>query len=352
MAERNIVGSLFGLTPEMYQQDLARQQTATNLKAAQLTPGQLAGFYAMEAGTGLGRTTQSLLGIEDPQLKMIRDVTELRSQFDVSTPKGLREFSSALSSRGLTDFAIQAAEKAAEIEKDIGMANRANRESMPEIIRVQQARDDLAKELGANHPRVKELDDYIKRKGQGQQINVGVSTIDKEGNLRKDFLGEVKPFRDPFIAASKIENLLTSESSLADKITRKQWAKLAGDATISNKDTDAVTNFGDLGTRLVGILNQFAEGKYSDAQRQEAVNLARQIKSQSQTQYKDIQSQFQSRAKDAGIPENTLKFIAPELPASAGVSLVVGRQYRDKNGRLATFEGYDTEGKPKFKPAQ
>lgn len=117
MAERNIVGSLFGMTPEMYQQGLARQSSAQNLTAAQLSPGQLAGFYAMEAGTGLGRTTQGLLGVEDPQLQMVRDVTAMRQQYDTSTVEGLRQFAGALSQKGYSDFAMQAAQKAAELEQ-------------------------------------------------------------------------------------------------------------------------------------------------------------------------------------------------------------------------------------------
>ena len=122
MAQKDIVGSLFGMTPEMYQQNVARQSTADNLTAAQLTPGQLAGFYAMEAGTGLGRATQGLLGVEDPQMKMVRDVQSMRSQFDVSTPTGLRSFAQALGQKGYTDLAIQATARAADIDKDIAIA--------------------------------------------------------------------------------------------------------------------------------------------------------------------------------------------------------------------------------------
>ena len=123
MAERNIVGSLFGMTPEMYQRGVARQSTADNLAAANLTPGQLAGFYAMEAGSGLGRATQGLLGVEDPQLKMVRDITAMRQQYDTSSVDGLRQFAGALSQRGYSDFAMQAAQRAAELEQTMAVTN-------------------------------------------------------------------------------------------------------------------------------------------------------------------------------------------------------------------------------------
>lgn len=133
MAQQDIVGSLFGMTPESYEQALARQSSANNLAAAQLAPGQLAGFYAMEAGTGLGRATQGLLGIEDPQLAKIRDVQQMRSQFDVSTPTGLRSFAQALGQKGYTDLAIQASAKAADIDKEISQAQKNRTDTIKQV---------------------------------------------------------------------------------------------------------------------------------------------------------------------------------------------------------------------------
>lgn len=130
---QDIVGSLFGMTPEMYQQQQAARDTATNLAAAQLTPGQLVGFYAGEAGSGLGRAAKGLLGVEDPQLQMIRDVQSMRSQFDVSTPQGLRQFANALGQKGYTDLAIQATAKAADIDKEISQAQKNRTETIKQV---------------------------------------------------------------------------------------------------------------------------------------------------------------------------------------------------------------------------
>lgn len=127
MAQQDIVGGLFGITPEMYQQGLTARDTKTNLEAAQLTPGQLAGYYAMEAGSGLGRTTKGLLGVEDPELVKIRDVQSMMGQFDVSTPQGLRDFASVLAPK-YPDLAVQAATKAAAIDKQLADAEKARRE--------------------------------------------------------------------------------------------------------------------------------------------------------------------------------------------------------------------------------
>jgi hypothetical protein len=73
----------------------------------------------MEAGTGLGRATQGLLGVEDPELAKIRDVQQMRTQFDVSNPEGLRSFAQALGQKGYTDLAMQAAQRAADLEQTV-----------------------------------------------------------------------------------------------------------------------------------------------------------------------------------------------------------------------------------------
>ena len=129
MAEKDIVGGMFGITPEMYQRSIAARDTATNANLAALTPGQLAGFYAMEAGSGLGRATQGLLGVEDTELAKIRDVQQMRTQFDTSSAAGLRAFARSLAEKGYTDLAIQAATKADSMAKSLLDQNKVAEET-------------------------------------------------------------------------------------------------------------------------------------------------------------------------------------------------------------------------------
>jgi hypothetical protein len=172
MAERNIVGGMFGITPEMYQQNLAARNTATNAQLAALAPGQLAGFYAMEAGTGLGRAAQGLLGVEDPELAKIRDVQQMRTQFDVSTPTGLRSFAQALGQKGYTDLAIQAASEADKRDVAAATVTAKTREQLPTIAKLQSYRENLAAQLGPNDPRVREVDAIIRAEGEGKGTKI------------------------------------------------------------------------------------------------------------------------------------------------------------------------------------
>lgn len=104
MAQQDIVGGLFGITPEMYQQ----QQRAAQMQEAQavgaMSPEQFIKFSGYRAGQAAGNVLGGLLGLQDPQLAMIRDVQTMRTQFDVSTPQGLRQFSQALGQKGYTDL--------------------------------------------------------------------------------------------------------------------------------------------------------------------------------------------------------------------------------------------------------
>lgn len=140
MAEQNVVNSLFGLTPELYQQNRLADLKTQQIKAATMAAGpgtllnpSLAPLYAQAAqrgqfeGEGI-RAIGSLLGIEDPELMKIRDVQQMRTQFDVSTPTGLRQFAQALGQKGYTDLAIQASGEADKRELTQAQTVRALRE--------------------------------------------------------------------------------------------------------------------------------------------------------------------------------------------------------------------------------
>lgn len=181
MAQPSIVGSLFGATPEMLQQQQQQQLANRAMQFAQLSPLEQsqAGFY--QAGSNIGSGIAGLMGVEDPQLKMVRDVQELRTQFDLSTPKGLRDFASALSTKGYGDLAVQASARAAEIDKDIATAEKARTEKLPNIANLQLYRDRLIQAVGPNDPRVAEVNAEIKGLAEkGTKIIMPGEQQDKE----------------------------------------------------------------------------------------------------------------------------------------------------------------------------
>lgn len=129
MAQQNIVGSLFGMSPESYLQNRQAQELAQAQSFGQGI-GSLAnvGTLAAQQGQMIGKGVSGLLGVEDPELAKIRDVQSMRGQFDLSTPTGMRQFAKALSDKGYGDLAVQATARAADIDKEIAAAEKARRE--------------------------------------------------------------------------------------------------------------------------------------------------------------------------------------------------------------------------------
>ena len=89
MAE--IVQSLFGITPEMYQQSQQAQADKQALQYAQLTPFQQANFAIGRGATMLGGVIGRGLGGEDPELARITARQQISSQINYADPKSIMQ---------------------------------------------------------------------------------------------------------------------------------------------------------------------------------------------------------------------------------------------------------------------
>jgi len=113
MAE--IVGGLFGITPEALQQQRYQQDLAQGYKMAQLSPADAA-RAGLQASVGqLGRGIAGLMGVEDPQMKLISARQSIIGQLDQSNPASLLKGAQMLAQIGdqqgafaLTDYARNA----------------------------------------------------------------------------------------------------------------------------------------------------------------------------------------------------------------------------------------------------
>jgi len=106
MAE--IVGSLFGVTPELYQEQRDQMARQRAMQLARMAPLEQASYGAARAGQQLGGAFASAMGVEDPQMRLISQRNALAKQFDVSTPEGLAQYGQALQQAGDTQGALGA----------------------------------------------------------------------------------------------------------------------------------------------------------------------------------------------------------------------------------------------------
>jgi hypothetical protein len=173
----SIVGGLFGVSPEqLMQQRQARdyeQQMLAGRSAAM--PGSmmspsLAPFYqqATQEGQLIGRGVGALLGAQDPQLQKITQIQQLSSQFDLTSPTGMREFAQALQTIAPNE-AMMAAKRADEMAVSAATVTQKTRERQiptSPLGKLQFERDELLKAgVLATDPRILAYDDAIKATG-------------------------------------------------------------------------------------------------------------------------------------------------------------------------------------------
>jgi hypothetical protein len=103
----DIVGGLFGITPEAYQQqrDLAQQSQA--MAFAQQDPRAQATFGLYRAGQQVGQALGGLMGVEDPELVRIRQQKQLTRGLNINDPQSIAQAAQRASDMGNTQLALQ-----------------------------------------------------------------------------------------------------------------------------------------------------------------------------------------------------------------------------------------------------
>lgn len=208
MAE-NIVSNLFGIDPAALRQAQQTEDYTQAFKYAQLNPAEQAQFGAFLGGQQLGRAVPAMFGVEDPMLAKANTARRLASQFDITSEQGLREYAAALAQNGAPDLAQMAIKRADEIRttglqqtKTIAESVRAGREKLPEIGQLQTYRDELIKELGPNHTKVKEVDEAIKGVAQGRGTKIVLPSEAQDKILREKRTGKFLDLEDAAINAA------------------------------------------------------------------------------------------------------------------------------------------------------
>jgi hypothetical protein len=100
MAE--IVQSLFGVSPEMYQQNQQAMADRQALQLAQLTPFQQANFAIGRGANMLGGAIGGALGGQDPELQRISARQQIARQIDLTNPESIQEGMAMLQQAGDT----------------------------------------------------------------------------------------------------------------------------------------------------------------------------------------------------------------------------------------------------------
>ena len=141
----SIVGGLFGMTPESYQDTRQLLEQRQALQQAQLDPYEAVNYMAARAGQQLGRGIGGLLGAEDPQLQRISQFQNLAGQADLTTPEGYINFGKQLMS-------VDPQKGALAIQRGQQMAQDMNKQLVEATLKGAQGRKAEAEAVTVPEP--------------------------------------------------------------------------------------------------------------------------------------------------------------------------------------------------------
>jgi NACalpha-BTF3-like transcription factor len=236
----SIVGGLFGMTPESYQDTRQLLEQRQALQQAQLDPYEAVNYMAARAGQQLGRGIGGLLGAEDPQLQRISQFQNLAGQADLTTPEGYINFGKQLMSvdpqRGA--LAIQRGQQMAQdINKQLTEATLKSAQSQKAMAEAQKIELDFNDEKVAKETAKKAL--------QAQNVDpTQIDAIVNNKDARTSFLKQVTDKTDTVEANGRV--LLINKQNgqtIADLgVAPERGTKLSVDARqgqqISKNKTD------------------------------------------------------------------------------------------------------------------
>lgn len=236
MAQQDIVGSLFGVTPEMYQQQRQAAEEARAMQTAQLKPEELVNFYGMRSGQAAGNVLGGLLGVEDPQLQAIRGAQSIVNKYDISTSRGLKQVTQELQQLAQTTgnnaylgMAQDAAKKYKETLLNEATVSAKLREQVSGFGKLVRERDAIAAE-NPNDPRIADYNKAIAAEQEGKAPKVNVAVQGQKNVLEIDKK-----------AAENLQKIEESSSTVIERLQEQKQALEKG--IIGGQFSDARTAF-------------------------------------------------------------------------------------------------------------
>ena len=264
MATDSVVGGLFGVTPEQYDIALREKEQATGAQLARLSPFERGQEMIYSGGAQLGRGLGGLMGVEDPQLKIIGARNAILREIDQSNPRSI-----AAGALKLQQIDPQGASALLGLARQVDAANTERLVKESQIVKnlrerpaatstlgkLQSERAELVAEFGENDPRVKQYDEAIamqttRGKPIGTQIAEGLAGVlsPKDVKAVPDFRNAVRQTITPQLnvitatdqALNQLELSVKENNPAAFNAAKLQLARaIGGSGDISNKEIQA-----------------------------------------------------------------------------------------------------------------
>lgn len=221
----DIVGSLFGVSPEMYQQQMNRQALQDAVAMQQLSPLQRAGAMTQAGAYMAGQGIGGAFGIEDPMLKIISARQQVGKTIDFTDPEsiatGIRQLSSIGDTQGaglLAQEGRKAMESAALVAQRIASATRERQQAVPAAIQVanELANLDLASSQVSAMPDSPEKTEALRR------IRVRTDALQKQS---KEFapteIQKLQEYRASLVSGGADQNQIAEVDAIIKALPKK-----------------------------------------------------------------------------------------------------------------------------------
>lgn len=229
MAE--IVQSLFGVTPQMYQQQQQQRADAQALQFAQLTPFQQANFAIGRGANMLGGAIGGALGGQDPELQRITARQQIASQLNPNDPASIQQAIAALQQSGDAEGAMMLQGEFRKLQESNALVAQRNAAANRERTQALPADVQTARELANLEATAASLQNMEASPGRDQALAVVTSQLN---NLRS--LTAPKEARGPSFG--------TDREAVAAEVYGKPFAQLTqSEKAAVNKrvDTESAT---------------------------------------------------------------------------------------------------------------
>lgn len=292
----DIVPTLFGFSPEMYQQQQQERADAQAMQFARLDPFQQANFAIGRGAYGLAGAIGGALGGQDPELMRISARQQIASQLnpnDLGTfDRGIEMLRQIGDGQGVLMLTVEAdkARQQALIRQDAEQKRQDAQLARQQALQAQQ----IAR--GAYQPGQEVYGEDV----MGQRVGEGMTAPSYDINRVAPQLMALGPAgQQVLLGAAKVnEDMAKAEKLAAEAISAQQKARFAG----STEQAEAQKKIADAETARVQAL--FAERLQQAGLTEKNWNI------------KNVQSQISTRAAELGLNAQTTAATVAERLAS------------------------------------
>ena len=221
----SIVGGLFGMTPEMYQQQQNQNALKQASELAQLDPFTLAKTGIGYGANRLAGAIGGAMGAQDPQLQKISALQALGQQYDVTTPEGLMQAAGAIRTQ-YPDVAFGLSQSA----QQLGLARAKTQKETLSAQQEEKLRSELAN-LGPNATQADVLRTVTKF-GSPDKILAVLESSSRAADANATRLEGIKLTNDARIDAAKVAADAKIETARMNGATNLQIAQMRQDSNL------------------------------------------------------------------------------------------------------------------------